>query len=636
MIHFFIGLYNFNFLIGNVPVVYCLKNQLANKNDKRVVVKTHDPDGYFYATETTPIDCWQLFESTEAPPIIYESSIQSQQLPNINIANAKNNMMNKINSINKSKSTSNNNDKMLVLKTDNEDTNEDILKNKLEPLTIDPYEQTDNLVKVEKRVDPKTGQTIFIRWIRDDPKSTSEYDLENNYDLPELLYSDGTLKKHEKNTPIIIREDTRTPSPIIVEKYITKKSPQIIIKEIHVNEPAPPPYKVVQNIDGSLPYQYSQQQNHQQQQQQQQQRMPPPSQRQTSPYNNILNSSTPDSPNRNNKQNGSLNNLNSSNNFGTLMRRNPNMPPPLTPTQTPPPPAYNPQTGNRIVYNSFKAPTKPIGRYTPPPMNSLPPQLEYKSNKNNNNNNNNSNNNSNKNQNYSNFYSMNTQNYGTIRNQRPSHAHSMNRIYTPPPTLQDENSMIPKNSNFYSMQPSISSEIKKYVRHTFAHPQDFDSPMEIRNKKYGYAARNNSNSRDNINDITIQNKPSRNSSIIHNRTAIIDRVVENTSNNNLVDFNRRSYYTDTIKSDKHHLTDSLRRHNSKHDHHHHHHHHSHHHHNNHLPPAIHYPLQQPVHHSSQRNINDTISYEQSRMLPHRININQFKQDADKFINSYRR
>ena len=47
---------------------------------------------------------------------------------------------------------------------------------------------------------------------------------------------------------MIIRESGRTPEPIIVEKIVQRKKPQLIIKEIHVNEPAPPPIKVVEEI----------------------------------------------------------------------------------------------------------------------------------------------------------------------------------------------------------------------------------------------------------------------------------------------------------------------------------------------------------------------------------------------------
>lgn len=56
--------------------------------------------------------------------------------------------------------------------------------------------------------------------------------------------------KNNEYPPIIIRQE-KTPSPIIVEKYVKKKAPQVIIKEIHVQEPAPPPIKVVEKMDGT-------------------------------------------------------------------------------------------------------------------------------------------------------------------------------------------------------------------------------------------------------------------------------------------------------------------------------------------------------------------------------------------------
>lgn len=82
--------------------------------------------------------------------------------------------------------------------------------------------------------------------------------MRNKYSLHDLIYGnhmdlDEECSKAFRNQeipPIIIRQE-KTPSPIIVEKYVKKKSPQVIIKEIHVQEPAPPPIKVVEKMDGS-------------------------------------------------------------------------------------------------------------------------------------------------------------------------------------------------------------------------------------------------------------------------------------------------------------------------------------------------------------------------------------------------
>ena len=48
---------------------------------------------------------------------------------------------------------------------------------------------------------------------------------------------------------MVVREE-KTPSPVVYERYIKKKVPQVIIKEIHVEDPAPPIIKYVQkNLD---------------------------------------------------------------------------------------------------------------------------------------------------------------------------------------------------------------------------------------------------------------------------------------------------------------------------------------------------------------------------------------------------
>lgn len=57
---------------GNIPVVFCLKDDLLKKKDKRVVVKHFDLNGYFYATENTDIDLWQLFEGDDDKEIAEE------------------------------------------------------------------------------------------------------------------------------------------------------------------------------------------------------------------------------------------------------------------------------------------------------------------------------------------------------------------------------------------------------------------------------------------------------------------------------------------------------------------------------------------------------------------------------------
>lgn len=139
---------------------------------------------------------------------------------------------------------------------------------------MNPYDKTDNLLKVEQRIDPVTGQKVFIRYLVSDedgggsnhllrkpssrsskmkganPKasggSISPVDLLNIYG--DKIDLDRSM---DKNQPLYIRHE-KTPSPIIVEQYVKKKAPQVIIKEIHVQEPAPPPIKVIQKMPNYL------------------------------------------------------------------------------------------------------------------------------------------------------------------------------------------------------------------------------------------------------------------------------------------------------------------------------------------------------------------------------------------------
>jgi len=127
------------------------------------------------------------------------------------------------------------------------------------PRLTNPYEQTDNLVRVDKRVDPITGQNIYVRWLSDANSKASHQP--DTYDIHSLIYNDEKLAGEERhrispNKSSVVVKEARTPSPIIVEKVIKKKSPQVIVKEIHLHEPAPPPIKVVQNVNGNpnVPY----------------------------------------------------------------------------------------------------------------------------------------------------------------------------------------------------------------------------------------------------------------------------------------------------------------------------------------------------------------------------------------------
>ncbi|CAF0831466.1 unnamed protein product [Brachionus calyciflorus] len=225
---------------GNIPVVYCLKNDL-NTNDKRILVKKFDEKGYFYATENTPIDLWQLFEENEN---LYETMSKSKIKAYQQRKEIVENLYSEVRLKNKD---SNKIEKKDDFKTDVMEIKNPKVSNKCDETFIDPYEKSDNLIKVEKRVDPMTGQNIYVRYLAEpcSKSATKTYDLPNQVYESEseaLCESDEDVKKPP---PIIIRQE-KTPSPIIVEKYIKKKAPQVIIKEIHVHEPAPPPVKIIQ------------------------------------------------------------------------------------------------------------------------------------------------------------------------------------------------------------------------------------------------------------------------------------------------------------------------------------------------------------------------------------------------------
>ncbi len=186
---------------GNIPVVFCLKNDLLNKKDKRIVVKHFDLNGYFYATENTDIDFWQLFE------------LPTDHLETVNIK--------------KQPSVTTYDDKFLDFIDDYKTSNTNNRSG-----YIDPYEKSENLVRVEKRIDSETGQNIYVRY------------LQENAD--QKISNESLMNLSNSRYPTTVLRDEKTPSPIVYERYIKKKAPQVIIKEIHVEEPAPPPIKYVQ------------------------------------------------------------------------------------------------------------------------------------------------------------------------------------------------------------------------------------------------------------------------------------------------------------------------------------------------------------------------------------------------------
>ena len=227
---------------GNVPAVFCSKDEIkSDHKTNRVIVKKFDQAGYFYATKSTSIDLWQLVDDIYAPP---QPQLQPPP-PQIQPPTTTTTMVHHHHSNNKSvqpiqttQSQSQN-----YISSSNEETN-------LISKTIDPYEKTDNLISVEKHIDPVTGQNIYVRYLNDNNSNVQMSQSKKlMYDLPESYYTDDT-NTILGDQQIMVRQE-KTPSPIIVEKYIKKKKPQVIIKEIHVQEPAPPPIKLVQKLDNS-------------------------------------------------------------------------------------------------------------------------------------------------------------------------------------------------------------------------------------------------------------------------------------------------------------------------------------------------------------------------------------------------
>ena len=159
---------------GNIPAVFCSKDEIKpDHKTNRVSVKKYDSNGYFYATKSTSIDIWQLVDDIYTPP----------------------------------KASSHNHQHY------SEDSN--AMKQ------IDPYENTDNLISVEKLIDPQTGQNIYVRYLNENSHDVSQSN-KLMYDVPDLVYDDKSdYNAMMDNQQILVRQE-KTPSPIIVEKYIKK------------------------------------------------------------------------------------------------------------------------------------------------------------------------------------------------------------------------------------------------------------------------------------------------------------------------------------------------------------------------------------------------------------------------------
>lgn len=148
---------------GNVPVVFCMKDDLSNRNggsgDSRMVVKSFDLNGYHYATDQTPIDLWQLFEDDGASNDLESVSDKKrtkkgpirpipQQSQQMGLDNSFNDLILK-------QSTSANYDPKSPAVSVSAKSSQ----------VINPYAKTDNLVTVERRIDPTTGQNVYVRYM---------------------------------------------------------------------------------------------------------------------------------------------------------------------------------------------------------------------------------------------------------------------------------------------------------------------------------------------------------------------------------------------------------------------------------------------------------------------------------------
>lgn len=254
---------DFQKIYGTIPAIFNLTNGVKSRSISEY--RKHDDNGFFYVINSSLIDIWQLFESNTE-------------------SNNKNKFQRKSNSY--SDFTQIKNDIDYVDYVDHVDRVE-------ESKFIDPYADAPNLVKVEKTTDPVTGQNIYVRWLaRDTPiEQTTIIQREQTPSpivirekartpspLPPLVIREPkprtpsplspvivreersfspphqrVIRERKRRStsplrPVIVREHELTPEPVVVEKIVQSKKPQLIIKEIHVEEPAPPPIKVVEEI----------------------------------------------------------------------------------------------------------------------------------------------------------------------------------------------------------------------------------------------------------------------------------------------------------------------------------------------------------------------------------------------------
>lgn len=207
---------------GNVPVVFCMKDDLSSRNgtsnDSRMVVKNFDLNGYHYATDQTPIDVWQLFEEGDMPleaaandgkstaalnkgpptkrlPPTQLSQKQAPQQPS-KISDSRSDLISSSREgILKQTSLTTPNSQpfgmpMPQLQTSTTNTAPmsslppSVMSSAKSSQIVDPYEPTANLVQVEKRVDPNTGQNIYVRYLNPDKSSRTS----SNNGISQIIY----------------------------------------------------------------------------------------------------------------------------------------------------------------------------------------------------------------------------------------------------------------------------------------------------------------------------------------------------------------------------------------------------------------------------------------------------------------
>lgn len=113
------------------------------------------------------------------------------------------------------------------------------------------FESPDNNMSV-KLYDKNNSEPVQWLTNRNDlVDSTKKTDFESN--IKDMLDKDELLEENFlTDGPKVLVRQRPDPPPVIIEKYIRKKQPQVIIKEIYVIEPALPPIKYVQKLEGEF------------------------------------------------------------------------------------------------------------------------------------------------------------------------------------------------------------------------------------------------------------------------------------------------------------------------------------------------------------------------------------------------